>query len=632
MKRQSKKEKEILDKFKKDTEGMTSKQVMEYYRLSGVDKEKFVQKFRDERSTKCGIRHISHENHIEDSKLIKSETKNNLKSPKSSSPKLSLTKKERDKGLRAERILVKGNPKISHECICANDLRNAAQYLERYNYFKNRNLLKDKRKAGDKEFKINKKDRYISYNELDKMKDMVEFVIDSDGANIDKYKKFKDAYRSMSMACLGQQTLSLISDSWESYFEGLFGFLKGDPNYTGKPKIPGYGDKGGEYIVVIPNDKFWIVSGQYVEKSWSGIEKSVNTLAFEPGLSYLKLDGLETTLDEKTNVREIRIVPAGVGYWIEIIYKLKEDERKKELLKIRDKDKNIDNKDKNIDTLIKLDPNRIMGIDLGLRNFATIGFAEIDTLGLSGKVIGQPINFKGGVLKSVNQYYNKIRAEIQSMYERQAWKLKRTLRHLKFQYNVKTKNSNASKEVRDSLYREIQSVKGELKKIRTGPAITKLAFDRNNKIMDLMHKYSRDIINRCISMRVGTLVIGHNKGQKQSIELGGITNQNFVFIPFYKLIKMIKYKAEEVGILVIEQEESYTSKCSFPDSEEVKKHSVYLGKRILRGLFETATGLIINADVNGVYNIIKKAFPKIKFLVDGIEGVRLHPVRVNPLG
>jgi IS605 OrfB family transposase len=150
--------------------------------------------------------------------------------------------------------------------------------------------------------------------------------------------------------------------------------------------------------------------------------------------------------------------------------------------------------------------------------------------------------------------------------------------------------------------------------------------------MDLMHKYSRDIIDRCISMRVGTLVIGHNKGQKQSIELGGITNQNFVFIPFYKLIKMIKYKAEEVGILVIEQEESYTSKCSFPDSEEVKKHSAYLGKRISRGLFRTFKGMLINADVNGVYNIIRKAFPKIKFLVDGIEGVRLHPVRVNPLG
>ena len=194
-----------------------------------------------------------------------------------------------------------------------------------------------------------------------------------------------------------------------------------------------------------------------------------------------------------------------------------------------------------------------------------------------------------------------------------------------------------TKEERDLLYKEIQVVKGELKKIRTGPSITKLAFNRNNKMMDLMHKYSRWIINKCIEMRSGVLVIGHNKGQKQSIELGRITNQNFVFIPFYKIIRMIKYKAEEVGILVIEQEEWYTSKCSFLDSEKIckKADELYMGKRISRGLFRTSKGIIINADVNGVYNIIskylRKGFPNIKFLIDGIEGVRLHPVRVNPL-
>ncbi len=353
-----------------------------------------------------------------------------------------------------------------------------------------------------------------------------------------------------------------------------------------------------------------------------------NTLVFSDQLTWLELNEIRTILDDKADLRELRIVPAGVGYFIEIIYKLKEDERKEKLLKIKDKDKNGKSGARD---LIKLDSNRIMGIDLGLINFVTIGFAEIDMISGSGKVIGQPINFKGGISKSINQYYNKIRAEIQSIYEHQTRKLKRTLRHLNFQYRVKMKD--AVETVKDKLYKEIQKVKGELKKIRTGPAITKLTFDRNNKMMDLMHKYSRRIIDECINNRVGTLVIGHNKGQKQSIELGGITNQNFVFISFYRLIKMIKYKAEEVGILVIEQEESYTSKCSFLDREYVCKKSsnIYLGKRISRGLFRSFKGIIINADVNGVYNIIRKAFPKIKFLVDGIEGVRLHPVGVNPL-
>ena len=106
MKRQSKKEKEVIDKCKRDMEGMASNQKMEYLRLNDTEKAKFVQKFREE----CGIRHIAQENHIEDSKSTKSKTTNDLKSSKlSTSSKFLLTKKEREKGFRAERIWIKGN-------------------------------------------------------------------------------------------------------------------------------------------------------------------------------------------------------------------------------------------------------------------------------------------------------------------------------------------------------------------------------------------------------------------------------------------------------------------------------------------------------------------------------------------
>jgi len=610
MRKQSKKEKEVIDKFKRETKGMSSSQIIEYMKLSEVEKEKFVKNIMRQSCFSIKLP-VSHENHIY-KKLLTVD-----KNSKSSKPKSSLIKKEREKGLRTERIWIKGNEIISHECQYSNDVRNSAQYFERANYFKNRNLLREKRKVGDKEFKINKKDRYIYHNELDKMKDMVEFGINDNGVETDKYKRFRDAYHSMSMACLSQQTLVLVADSWESYYEGLFGYLAGNPNYTGMPNIPGYGDQGGEYIVVIPNDRFKIISGQDIKHSWDNVYKKVNTLAFEPGLSYLKLDGLETTLTDKDNIRELRIVPAGVGYFIEIVYKLKEGERKKELLKD-----------------IELNHNIVCGIDLGLRNIVTKGFVEIDTVNKSGKVIGQPINFKGGILKSINQYYNKRRSDIQSIYEHQAKDLKKILRHLNFAYKIKTKN--ASKKERDLLFKEIQKVKGKLKKIRTGPALRKLEFKRKNKIQDVMHKYSRYIINDSIDKKSGTLVIGHNIGQKQSIELGGITNQNFVFLPFYKLIKMIEYKGEEVGIKVIVREESHTSKCSIIDWESIQHHGKYLGKRISRGLFKSKNGIIINADVQGYLNIIRKeieenkVFPKVN-KIDGIEGVRLHPVRVNPL-
>ncbi len=86
------------------------------------------------------------------------------------------------------------------------------------------------------------------------------------------------------------------------------------------------------------------------------------------------------------------------------------------------------------------------------------------------------------------------------------------------------------------------------------------------------------------------------------------------------------YKAEEQGITVIKQEESYSSKCSFLDNEPIKHHKKYLGRRITRGLFKSTTGTIINADVNGAYNILKKAFLN-AVEADRIEDVGLHPSR-----
>jgi putative transposase len=105
-------------------------------------------------------------------------------------------------------------------------------------------------------------------------------------------------------------------------------------------------------------------------------------------------------------------------------------------------------------------------------------------------------------------------------------------------------------------------------------------------------------------------------------------NQSFVNIPHARLINMIEYKAELVGIDVVITEESYTSKCSFIDDEKLCHHENYLGRRIHRGLFKSSNNVLINADCNGSGNIIRKAFSKA--FADGIEGVVVHPIRINP--
>ena len=105
--------------------------------------------------------------------------------------------------------------------------------------------------------------------------------------------------------------------------------------------------------------------------------------------------------------------------------------------------------------------------------------------------------------------------------------------------------------------------------------------------------------------------------------MGMKNNQNFVQLPFGTLIQQIRYKAEEIGISVTIQEESHTSKCSFLDNESIEHHDAYMGKRIKRGVFQSAKGKLIHADLNGSYNIIKKAIPEA--FANGIEGIGLYP-------
>jgi putative transposase len=185
-------------------------------------------------------------------------------------------------------------------------------------------------------------------------------------------------------------------------------------------------------------------------------------------------------------------------------------------------------------------------------------------------------------VKSINQYYNKERARIQSTYDRQG--------------------------------------------IKTSKAMQKLTHKRNKKINDYFHKTSRKIIEYCVLNDIGTVVIGYNPDWKQNCHLGKKNTQNFVTIPYSKLIQQLDYKATEQGITVIQLVESYSSKCSFLDNEPIEHHNNYLGRRITRGLFKSDKGAIINADVNGAYNILKKAVLN-AVEADRIEAAGLHPTR-----
>lgn len=173
----------------------------------------------------------------------------------------------------------------------------------------------------------------------------------------------------------------------------------------------------------------------------------------------------------------------------------------------------------------------------------------------------------GKPLKSINQFFNKKLGKLQS--ERS---------HIEEKQDF---NYNSSK-------------------------IVNLSYKRNNKINDFLHKASKYLVNFCVKHKIGTIVVGRNKEWKDSIQLGRFTNQQFVYIPFYKLFKMLEYKCKRIGINLVEQEESYTSKCDSLSFERIEFHKDYLGKRIKRGMFKSGIGKVINADINGSLNILRK--------------------------
>jgi IS605 OrfB family transposase len=227
------------------------------------------------------------------------------------------------------------------------------------------------------------------------------------------------------------------------------------------------------------------------------------------------------------------------------------------------------------------DNRQIAGIDLGVNNLMAV---TTNQTGIP------PLLIKGRPLKAINTFYNKQRSRLQS--------------------SLKTRNNlNSSK--------QLQS----------------LTHKRNCRVENYLHTASKRVIDWCISHEIGTLIIGHNDYQKQSLNLGKRNNQQFVNIPHYRLIEMLSYKAQLKGIKVIITEESYTSQSSALDRDELPKYGaqkpVFKGKRMARGLYKTGTNQLLNADVNGSFNIIRKVIPDV--LDQGIKGLPFNPVVLDPL-
>jgi putative transposase len=210
-----------------------------------------------------------------------------------------------------------------------------------------------------------------------------------------------------------------------------------------------------------------------------------------------------------------------------------------------------------------VDPNVIAAIDLGVNQLAAI---------TSTKAGFVPLLVNGRPLKDLNHYYNQQRARYQSR-----------------------------------LAKENRKTSRQLDRITT---------KRNRRVTHYLHTASRRMVDTLVSEGIGTLVIGKNRYWKQEVGMGKKNNQQFVQLPHARFIDMLTYKAQLVGINVLVQEESYTSKASFLDRDPIptydpkrKEKPTFSGKRESRGVYRAKNGRRIQADVNGSYNTLRKAFP-----------------------
>ncbi|MHA1186851.1 MAG: RNA-guided endonuclease InsQ/TnpB family protein [Candidatus Heimdallarchaeota archaeon] len=337
----------------------------------------------------------------------------------------------------------------------------------------------------------------------------------------DEYRKLAERAGSHSP----QQLLRMVAANWTGYKAAKKDWRVNPQKYLGKPKIPGYLPKNGRYVVVWSSQQVRIKDGKV---------RIVERLLKE-GFPVISIEKLPVT---EENHAIVRLKPFYDKYILEIVYE-------KEISEIKRKEE-----------------QKVLGLDLGVNNLVAMS---------DGLLI------KGGVVKSINQFFNKRKAKIQSQLSKQ---------------NLKTSK------------RKQQLMRW-----------------RYNKLHDLLHKTSRAIIQHCLDYSYTILVIGRNRHWKQNSNMGKKINQKFTTVPFYKLIKMIQYKAEEQGIEVLLVSEGYTSQtcscCGFRSRSNRK----------FRGLFVCKNcNLVINADVNAAINIKEKAFPEFERI--GNSGCVAQPAKL----
>ncbi len=352
-----------------------------------------------------------------------------------------------------------------------------------------------------------------------------------------------EAYKALP-AKVSQQVLMQLHHDWDAFLKARDAYNEDPSKFLGRPKLPGYKHK-------TEGRNMLVYTIQAISRGKNGLKRGI----IKPSMLAIEVQTKHKDIDQ------VRIVPRKGFYVVEAVY---EKEVKQ----------------------TSVNPAYYAGIDIGMNNLVAL---------TSNKPGFRSVLVNGRPVKSVNQFYNKRKAELQK----------------------------------------------QLGTTGTTKRMERMTNKRNRRIDQYMHTVSHRIIDLLMKEGIGVLVIGKNDAWKQEANMGKRNNQNFVQIPHARFIAMLTYKAELVGIRVEVTEESYTSKASLLDLDPLPvrkngddtKHT-FSGKRVKRGLYRASNGRYINADINGAGNIIRKVAPDAfgqRAVEDGKEvlaSLVVHPVRI----
>ena len=346
-----------------------------------------------------------------------------------------------------------------------------------------------------------------------------------------------EAYKALP-AKVSQQVLMQLDHDWDSFFKARDAYEEDPSKFLGRPKLPKYKHK-------TEGRNMLVYTIQAISRGKKGLKRDIIKPSMLPVI----------VKTQQKDIDQVRIVPRKGFYMVEVVYG--KDVKQAEV-----------------------NPAYYAGIDIGMNNLVAL---------TSNKPGFQPAVVNGRPVKSINQFYNKRKAELQK----------------------------------------------KLGHTGTTRRMERITNKRNRRIDHYMHTASKRIIDLLVKEGIGVLCIGKNDGWKQEANMGKRNNQQFVQIPHARFIAMLTYKAELVGITVKITEESYTSKASFLDSDPLpvrqpddETKQTFSGKRVKRGLFRASNGRYINADINGAGNIIRKVAPD-AFGSEGVEDFVVHPVRIT---